>query len=1192
MEELTVKFRNPMLFTALTGCSIYSLSAFAQLDLPDVGGIDEQPKATLEDVMPASKKPAKTEIPVKAEHDSAGFSFTLNFPGELRVGIETGDSKKTFFTIVPASQKLLRKKSESESFGRTKIEITEPEPEFKNQVLNIRGLDITYCIRPKFLRYKHDLVDKLMADWEKLPDALSKTVRFDARPSETGINIYVDGHYAGTVKGSRKLAKLHISGGQGPSITNAQSYVNQMSTKDFEALDFGQIANSGAMKGAKVSLASGIQQVNGVPMIVNQGAKSSDLSLVKATRGLELLEVDYNLSRDAFERLPESQMIAVPLAYYTDAYVLFALDPDKTKERAMTVRMTRFCDGDGRGTALANTDVKLPADDTKFPENIKKVGTVTLDGKELPLYLGKFSIDTGELLDIIDNDPHPRPRNKKNPYLDFEIFGSRGGIGAYGTGHMKPSGRKSAFNVFGVTLERSPVELHLKQSQPGNIFNNDDVPQTTATLKAQKAGTYVLEWAIGTLDGKEVYPDRLNWETTPGNKELKRERSEVTLKEGESKDINIPLAMPDLGHYTLEFNLYDKQGNRKLFDHKAFFALLGKDDRLATAGESPFGSWWTKHHHGTANPDIALKIFNKAGIRRVPPGCAGKDAQELSREATDKYKITINQYGWTGDFKVDDKEKAYAYFEEAIDPFVKRFPDCKAANIFHESYGDPLPPEILGEKKVYSESELNKDLMFAEKARLIAEYYRSKFPDVKLMYGNNTSSSGLIAALLRNNYDVKLIDYIGLETPGQGCVPERLWQGGTQGAWFARETARLIGGHELKISSCYESSARPRRILGYQRQAEYYMRDGLVGLAYGFQHLGLSGLSDPGNGYNQTVWGDGGLCERNPNLYPKPMYVAYATMTKALDQAKFQRKMDTGSNVVYAHEYARKRGDFAYPCWTPKQDVELTFTFPKDTECEMLSFFGKITKLKGKSFTVNASTAPVYVISPVKADSVKVTKRFNPDAPKNLVVADKLDDLSKWNIISYPCSLSETGWDIFRRPGKFEVKEVKDDEKGKCIEFKLIKEGKKPDVFAEYTKIELKKPVALAGEPDKVGVWVKGDGGWGKIGFEIQDSNGYLWRTEGMWHDFPGDLYINFDGWRFVTFDLRGAGKKPLVNQSLGAYWNSNGGKSITYPVKLNGLYITLNRKALDPTDMKDVAAVIRIKDVGSMENEYAKIKE
>lgn len=1167
-------------------------TTYAQLDLPELGGLEEAPLEAA-DLIPVSKKPAKIDFPLEKGHDSVGFYFTLNFPGELRVGVETADKKKHFFTFRPISQSFERTKSASEAFGMTKREITEVAPEFKNQALVVRGLDLTYFVRPFFKRYKDAAVNKNLAKWDELPDALNKLVRFDARTVGDSIRIYIDGRYAGMVPRKAPFTNLSISGGQGPSINQLKSYVNEQSTTQYESIDLANVANTGLMTEANTSLKPGFQNVRGIPMFVSAGKNSSDLSLTKATRGLELLEVDYNLSRDSFERLPEAQIISVPQDYYNKVYVLFALDPDEKKERAMTIRMTRFCDGDGRGSALAHTDVILPKNDSQFPSNIKQVGTVTLKGTSLPLYLGEFPIKIGELLDIIDNDPHPRRRNKKSPYLDLEFFGSRGGIGAYGTGHMKPSGRLSAFNLFGVTLQRAPVELHLTQSQPGNIFNNEDIAETTATLKSPVGGSFTLEWTIDTIDGKDFMPDQLDWIPKPDEKPLKTERRDIVLKAGESKEIKIPLAMPDLGHYLIRFQVSDKSVNRPLYHHVATFALLGKDDRLASPEESPFGSWWTTAHHGTNNPDVAMKILNKAGIRRVPPGCAAPNGP-LTRVVADRYKITLNQYGWINQFDPDDQEKSYEYFKEQIDPVVKAFPETKAVTIFHESYGDPLPPEILGEKMVYSDAQRDKDLKFVAKANRIAEYYREKFPDVKLIYGNNTSSSGLTAALLRNHFDVKLMDYIGLETPAQGCIPERLWQGGTQGAWFAKETARLFG-HDIKVTGCYEYSARPRRILGYQRQAEYLIRDALIGLSYGFKHLGISGLSDPGNGYNQTLWGDGGLCERGPNFYPKPIYVAYATLTKAMDQGTLKRKMETTSNTTYVHEYARKRGDFTYAMWLPRGKATVTFAFPKDTEAELLSFYGKSKKIKtsGNLLTVEVGTAPCYLISSIPADSAKLTERVIERPPEQFVVANPMDTLSQWRIIGSPHSLPSTGWDIFRRPGKFEIREVNDEKWGKCLELKLIQKGQKPDVFAEYTKIELRHPVPVKGEPNRIGLMVNGDSGWGKIGFEIQDADGFLWRTEGMWNDFPGDTYLNFDGWQYLSVPITGRGMKPLINQSLGGLWNSNGARrGISYPIKIVGLYVTLNRKALDPSEMKKVSGTIRLKNIGTTEDENAKIKD
>jgi len=40
-------------------------------------------------------------------------------------------------------------------------------------------------------------------------------------------------------------------------------------------------------------------------------------------------------------------------------------------------------------------------------------------------------------------------------------------------------------------------------------------------------------------------------------------------------------------------------------------------------------------------------------------------------------------------------------------------------------------------------------------------------------------------------------------------------------------------------------------------------------------------------------------------------------------------------------------------------------------------------------------------------------------------------------------------------------------------------------------------------------------------------------------------------------------------------------GRSVTYPISLTKLYVVMNRKSLDPTEMQTVTPVIRISDVG-----------
>ena len=66
---------------------------------------------------------------------------------------------------------------------------------------------------------------------------------------------------------------------------------------------------------------------------------------------------------------------------------------------------------------------------------------------------------------------------KIGPYLDFEFLGKCGGLEVQTDRRRKPVPTStSAVHIFGVTLEKAPAELRLKQSEPGNIFHNDEKP--------------------------------------------------------------------------------------------------------------------------------------------------------------------------------------------------------------------------------------------------------------------------------------------------------------------------------------------------------------------------------------------------------------------------------------------------------------------------------------------------------------------------------------------------------------------------------------------------------------------------------------------------------------------------------------------------------------------------------------------
>lgn len=963
-------------------CLSASVSLTAQgLDDADGADLFAEPAEAKNEPVFVNKAPAKKMVKLPPDCDSFGFELALSNPSAVKVQIETaGDKYKKSFTVSPGEQILMYEADAK------KGEMALPPETFKNHVMNMKFPDfkIDYYAFPNFTRYKSDAVNKNMVKWDaEIPNALKRKLRVDLRPAKTGIAVYLDGTYAGIMKGSSRLKSVNITGGEGPEITHMKPYVNEQSTPDYEAVDFPRIANPGVMKSATLSIKPGFTKINGIPMYVADGAHSSDLSLVKGLKGMNFTaEIDYYMERTAWERLPECQQGSVPNGYYTEAYVLFALDPDPKKDRSFSFRFGRFSRW-GRVNGWAYTDVFLPKKDSDFPANVKKVGTVQLNGKELPLYFGTFPIDIGVTADIITHDVQTE---RRCDYLDYEFMGRRSLPGAYGDPSHRPDEKKpSAVNLFGVTFKKAGIFLDFVQKEPGNIFYNDEVPETTVVVKSEKPGDYTITWRI--MDSFS-------------RKELKTGSETMSFtKAGEEKRLTVPLSQPDVGHYFLDFDVIID--GKKAFTHHAAFALLGKDTRLAEPTESPFGSWWTGAHLGIRDPEVVMRIFHKAGIRRpcglhVLMDSKGNLSPE-NQARMKKYKMILNQFGWPSPPAKDADPKAYDTFMHAnYDPLVKAFPDTKYALIFHESFGDPQVPESYGEKAEATD----KDKKYAKTAADAAEWLRAHYPDIKLCYGNNTSSSALTAALLRSGYNKDLIDFIGSETPGQGCIPERIWQGGTQGIWFSQEVGRTWG-VDLKVTGCFEYSARPDRMFVRPHdQAAYYMRDALIGLGYGFETLGISGLNDAGNWYTQTIWGSGSLCKKAPFLYPKPMLAAYAAMTRALDRIKFNPvSRDTGNLSCYALEFERKCGDAAYALWVPKGESEVVFEFPENVDGELIGFLGKTSRISGKTIRLTASIYPQYLVVPKKADAVKHVKTISPEPGKNYTPAIKFENMADITVV-------------------------------------------------------------------------------------------------------------------------------------------------------------------------------------------------
>ncbi|MCM8816441.1 MAG: hypothetical protein NC913_02885 [Candidatus Omnitrophica bacterium] len=1043
----------------------------------------------------------------------------------------------------------------------------------KDWFVEFPELRIKYYVRPNINFYQlGERKDELIKIWDDLPGASNTFFPFTIRKIDKRLEYWINGSYAGFNEIKTQLKRIIFRANQDAEIKDCECDTNFVSS-NYLMLEISTHNNPGIMKNVKMPFSKGIQHINGIPFIIGDG-ENFDLGKVKnyAKAGYE---IDQYLSRSPFDGLPEFLHYSVPLDQYIRAYILCATEEDREKQPVLTVRMTRYVIG-GRGDAIADTTVRL--DDAQSEKNIKKVGRIRYiddkgNEKTADLFLVEAFLKIGEIQDLIFDmgGGYFRGVLPQPWYLDFEVLGKTGSLTAQWDYTHKPSNDVvSSVHIFGITLEKSPVMMKVMPSRIGNIYQKGEKPEIQVHLMPKRKGQYIISYEISDIENSPV----LQW------------KQQIMCENETSETLIVPLKVKENGWYGLKIKLLDNQ-SRLLMEHPCSFAILPEDTRKL-GYESPFGTWWFGNaHFGTSAPEIIGPLFLKAGFRHscFSPAWHGK----LSEKDMTGWKVTAFQVPWWR-WKIEmDMEQQSKVYENYVREYLNNWPNCKYALIFHESYGGNAIPAELYDGVTKPDDKKNKEIENLTKiASSATKVLRENFPDIKIVFGNCNSVSDLAAEFFRRGYPAKNIDYFGIEAAGQTFIPEKLIEWGPQAAWFVRETGRKFG-YEIPVTSCYEWIYRQDRILGLKTQAEWYVRDALIALAYRFPTISLALLYDVGNCYYNTLWGASGLLKRYPLLYPKPSYVAIANLTRVLDRAEFVKRVPTRSLTLYALEF-RKDTQYIYAIWTPRGICETIISFEKDGKVFVEDLYGrsKTILLERGKVKLDAGTDVKYIISELPVKEIISGKRIfeeNKAFAKSTVI-NRMESLSEWELIrdkDIRLEAPQRGHTPLRTLGDYTIREVTDSEMGKCLELELIPSGNVPEIMNEYTILRLKKPVNVVGKPSTIGVWVKGNSSWARVMWEIEDAEGKTFLSCGTdgWGcdilDWPGVISVNFDGWCYLQFPITKEselGYDKIVPGGVSGQWKITGksnNKQVVYPIKIKGIAVEMTRKALDITQMLPV---------------------
>ncbi len=1145
--------------------SISELTVRDPAPLPDRSLVNSIPLPRKVNVA-AFKKGASVDIPA---NDLFGATVLTGLGDGIKVVFQKNDGTEESITL-----KVTPFNTGGDKWLMQRLGISDdPRPD---SIIHVSRGRLDFHIRPLLQRYRtsysytNRYVD-IVRDWDQLPKASEHPLKIELRRSAKGADLYLDGRFAGTIEGNLKGLRIEASptAAVGPVFSQKSTF----DSNKFLPLDLPALARARAFATATTSINPGWAQVQNIPMIVASGTESADVGLTRVGQGNWALEVDEYTARTPFNGFLHEIHFSVPDGIpYTKAWVLCTVDPDETKDPILTTRLAKYINNGAGGNWKVDTVLTLPRAGETPGEGIKVVGKVAhtdASGKkvELPLYLVEVPIRVGEIIDLaLGSAP-----------LSFEFFGKPWkNLQQIDKSTQPDENSTSAVQIFGVTLEKAHVGLEMVQSQPANVFHNDEVPETTAVLKAIQPAKGKLAWEIFGLDEKKV---------SGGTKDFDLRTV------GAEQRIPISLKAPQLGWYRLLISVQDHTGN-VLYTHPASFALLGKDQRKAKY-ESPFGTWWFDGAHITpSDVEFAGPVMFKAGMRKA--GWTGQPESAMSKWFISSPQIATNN---NPDLMRSNPDKYLANVEADVRAKMAKYPHVKELMIFHESGHNQMAPELFGGKVDISNATPYQK-RYADLMNTLGKLFREKFPHMTIVVGNSNSSQGVIAEALRYGGDPKYIDYIGIETPSQVFIPEKLQENTIQGLHLARDTMKAFTGYSAPITGSYEFTYRTVRDLGPHRQAEWYVRDSLLSLANSFTNITPGILFDASTCYYNFYWGASGMLERGPWGYPKPSYVAFAVLTNVFDQTTFRRQVPTGSTTVYAIEFDRSDKKLVTALWAARGDAEFTIEYAGDSAVTIVDMYGpqRQEKTSGGKLTLKAGATPVYIVADKEIRSISHDKRSFPEDEmrnKHARVVAQLDNaiLVKDDSLDTPRPYSGTFIPV-RLAGKFEARKVSDSEQGSVLELELKKEGELNKYITEYAVLNLDTPAEVPGSPDALGVWVKGNSNWGRIMYEIEDAEGEVWRSiaTGGWGcdvlDWPGDAAVNFDGWNFVSLPLRRSAlfrtysPGPVIDQ-----WVSSGGnKKIDYPIKVRGLIVEMNRTPINLVDfVDDNTPVIRLKNISAL---------
>jgi hypothetical protein len=871
----------------------------------------------------------------------------------------------------------------------------------------------------------------------------------------------------------------------------------------------------------------------------------------------------------AARRDPARIQLRVPNNMYDALYVLAAATGEPNTIPQMTAMFYRpsagFAENFETTVPLATADVKDTA----------KVPVTLANGKTINLWLVKIPLDPGRLSAFADMDIIEIELTKKvalyRTYPDPINYG------------WHQAGLPSSVHVFAATLGETPVTFNFDPDTFGHVWTDPEVPAYRIAVhnRSGAAITADLELATRSYDGTDE---------TRVAALFKLDKNAPPLLE--TKKLPVKLN----GYYDVTATL--RYADRTWVEKRSFVRLA--PDRRSTKwtpGKGALFGYWSYHGgHHTPKAEHHMTLMTLAGAR-TSLGMSAKAAEHpLVKKhwaPTQAGAWEVRPQPWAREEPYDPKKYA-DYQRTVIDAFKKHraaippeyrpdhvyfFPEPHISSRLTEGnlssyWGEPEPPLTDAEKVSLR--------MFFVTAKCAAEAVRKEFPELKILipWGDPL----FVPPLLRAGFPRELIDGSGLDVPGFERLPEmQLHQNAIHRLYTLRKEYEKAGIPKPQLQfvegifvPTEPGACSPRE------QMDIYTRWTLLSMGYGIDRFYSGWFAfDCGNYYGSEHYGGCGIQRRIPYCDPKPAYASYATMTDRLNEANFDGWVKTGSLTTFCLRFAGPRGK-VYTLWTVRGRRPVTLTLAAEGEVHVTDSMNNTTvrKTKGGKVTIPTDPSVVYVTTSADLVSVEVDEPIHLERPasESKVIADLGD--GTWNYTHERDTIYETGaFAIARYPGMFRATVAKDADHGKVLVSTLEKQDKVHELMPWYNTLAPKKKIVLPGAPSHLGLWVKGASDWGRVVYVLRDAKGEKWTSIGTQDQYNCDdihswSSFNFDGWRYLRFELPGHAGYDNFRKHGTTWWRGDGGDGIVdLPLALEKILVEQRSHILYVNDIQPVAS-------------------